>query len=107
MKLMSIHNEANAYLDSLSTLARCGFHSNQAATEAILQLLTEQLTMRSSFLTHITGEAGQFEVIATHNEVGGCDIQVGIIVSLYQSFQSITGMSDEPSPVLLENLRSY
>lgn len=104
---MSIDNEAATYLDSLSTLARRGFDSNREATDAILQLLMEQLAMRSSFLTHDTGETGQFEVIAAHNEAGGCAIQVGIVVPVYQNFQSITGKSDEPAPVLLENLRSY
>jgi signal transduction histidine kinase len=107
MKLMSRDHEAAVYLDSLSTLARRGFASNHEATDAILQLLMEQLTMRSSFLTHVTGEAGQFEVIVAQNEAGGCAIQVGTIVPVYQNFQSITGKSDEPAPVLLENLRSY
>ena len=104
---MSIDNEAATYLDSLSTLARRGFDSNREATDAILQLLMEQLTMRSSFLTHVTGEAGRFEVIAAQNEAGGCAIKVGTVVPVYQNFQSITSKSDEPAPVLLEDLRSY
>jgi signal transduction histidine kinase len=103
---MSIHNDAAVYLDSLSTLTRRGFDSNQAATEAILQLLTEQLTMRSSFLTHISGKSGQFKVIATHNEAGGCDIEVGTSVSLCESFQWSASNADGPSPLLLEDLRS-
>src|SRR5579863_4501582 len=107
MKLISKDHEAANYLDSLSTLARRGFASNQEATVAILQLLMEQLTMRSSFLTHVTGEAGEFEVIAAQKEDGGCAIQVGTIVPGYQNFQRITGKFDEPAPVLLEDLRSY
>jgi signal transduction histidine kinase len=107
MILMSRDHEAATYLDSLSTLARRGFASNREATDAILQLLMEQLTMRSSFLTHVTGEVGRFEVIAAQNEASGCAIKVGTVVPVYQNFQSITGESGEPAPVLLEDLRSY
>lgn len=107
MKLTGRDHEAATYLDSLSALARRGFVSNQEATNAILQLLMEQLTMRSSFLTHVTCEADQFEVIAAQNEAGGCAIQVGIVVPVSQNFQSITGKFGEPAPVLLEDLRSY
>lgn len=107
MKLMSREHEASTYLDSLSTLARRGFVSHQEATDAILQLLMEQLLMRSSFLTQITGETDQFEVIAAQNRPGGCTIQVGNVIPIYQNFQPIAGKSGEPAPVLLEDVRNY
>ncbi len=77
----SINRDASAYLDSLSALSRRGFSTLQAAREAILQLVTEQLTMHSSFFSLIRQESGKFEVIAAHNESGTCNVEVGTVAS--------------------------
>ncbi len=74
------------YLSGLSGLAGRSFASTQVAVEAILQLVTEQLGLRSSFLTRITREAGRNEVLAAHNSAGGSDVQEGALLELLQTF---------------------
>ena len=74
------------YLSGLSELAGRSFASNREAVEAILQLITEQLGLRSSFLTRITREAGRKEVLTAYNSAGGSDVQEGVLLELPQTF---------------------
>ena len=74
------------YLGGLSELAGRSFASNREAVEAILQLITEQLGLRSSFLTRITREVGRNEVLAAHNSAGGSDVQQDALLELSQTF---------------------
>ncbi len=75
-----------AYLDSLSELAGRSFASTQESIIAILRLIVEQLGLRSSFLTHISREKSQNEVMAAHNLTGGSGIQEGALLELPQTF---------------------
>ena len=102
---MSSPTDTNNYLAGLSALAARSFISIQEAADAILQLMTEQLGMRSSFLAHIQYESSQLEVLASHNMPGGCNIQVGTAVPLTKSFPGITVNAKRPSPGLIEKLQ--
>lgn len=77
---------STAYLGGLSELAGRSFDSADEAREALLRLLSEQLGMRSAFLTHITPEDDRNEVVASHNAPGGCGIPVGAVLPLSGTF---------------------
>ena len=74
------------YLDGLSRLAARSFSSTRGAMEATIQLLVEQLDMRSSFLTRISRDECRHEVLAAHNLPGGCDVVAGDVLDLPQTF---------------------
>lgn len=102
---MSSSADTKSYLSGLSALAARSFMSIQAAVEAILQLMIEQLGMRSSFIAHIKYENGELEVLAVHNVPGGCDIQIGTSVPLPKSFSHMIVNTKRPSSLLLEKLK--
>ncbi len=66
-----------AYLSGLSKLAGRSFDSVEEAAQALLQLISERLGMRSAFLTRITPETNRNEVLAPHNAPDGCGIPPG------------------------------
>jgi len=80
------HVGSPAYLGGLSELAGRSFDSVEEAREALLQLLSEQLDMRSAFLMHITPEENRNEVVASHNAPDGCGISVGAVLPLSGTF---------------------
>ena len=80
------HVGSPAYLGGLSELAGRSFDTVEEAREALLQLLSEQLDMRSAFLTHITPEENRNEVVASHNAPDGCGILVGAVLPLSGTF---------------------
>ncbi|GIW05038.1 MAG: hypothetical protein KatS3mg059_1658 [Thermomicrobiales bacterium] len=63
---------SNSYLHSLSRLAGRSFASTEEAIRATLRLITQNLGMRTSLLTHVVPEEGHAEVIAVESEPGGC-----------------------------------
>lgn len=80
------HTRSPAYLAGLSNLAGRSFGSEAEAREALLRLLSEQLGMRSAFLTRITPEENRNEVVASHNAPGGCGIPAGAVLPLSGTF---------------------
>ena len=80
------HTSANTYLSNLSELAGHSFVSTQEAVEAILRLVVEQLGLRSGFLTHISPEARQNEILVAYNSTGDSDVQEGALLKLPQTF---------------------
>ncbi|MDP9480550.1 MAG: hypothetical protein M3R38_33635 [Actinomycetota bacterium] len=80
------HVGSTAYLGGLSELAGRSFDSAEEAREAILRLLSEQLGMRSAFLTRITPEENRNEVVAAHSAPDGCGIPVGAVLPLSGTF---------------------
>lgn len=80
------HVGSPAYLGGLSELAGRSFDSVEEAREALLQLLSEQLDMRSAFLTHITPQENRNEIVASHNAPDGCGIPVGAMLPLSGTF---------------------
>jgi hypothetical protein len=75
-----------AYLGGLSKLAGRSFDSVEEAAQALLQLISEQLGMRSAFLTRITPETNRNEVLASHNAPDGCGIPPGAVLPLSGTF---------------------
>jgi hypothetical protein len=73
------------YLEELSNLAGSSFASTEEAVSALLELLSEQLGVRSSFISQITLEQERFQVLAAHNEPGGCDVPPGARLELPQT----------------------
>ena len=80
------HVGSPAYLGGLSELAGRSFDSAQEAREALLRLISEQLGMRSAFLTRITSGENRNEVVASHNAPGGCGIPIGAVLPLSGTF---------------------
>lgn len=74
------------YLHPLSALAATSFPSTAALIDAILALITEQLGLRTSFLTQITPAANCNHVLAVYNQPHGCDLVAGIDLPLEDTF---------------------
>jgi hypothetical protein len=74
------------YLDGLSTLSIRSFHSTEEAFQAVLELITSYLGLRTSFLTEITYEQDLNHIIAVYNEPGGCNVPAGADLPLSQTF---------------------
>ena len=83
---MTEHIGKPAYLGGLSEFAGRSFGSVEEARQGLLQLLSEQLGMRSAFLTHITPEENRNEVVASHNAPDGCGIPTGAVLPLSGTF---------------------
>jgi GAF domain-containing protein len=101
---MIANKDVTDYLESLSTLSLRGFNTFQAAREAVLQFITEQLAMDSSFFMRIQQDT--CEVVAAHNGSGHCAIEVGTVVPLVTDFPVLMSDSNEPVPLIQENLHS-
>lgn len=101
---MSSEVNTNAYLDSLSTLSKRGFSSIHGAMDAILQLVAEQLLMRSAFFVRLLIETNQLEIVAVHNLPGGCAIQRRFLAPAAGCFINAF-KTGEPTPHLLEDVR--
>lgn len=80
------HTGSPAYLAGLSELAGRSFDSAEEAREALLRLISEQLRMRSAFLTRITPEEDRNEVVTSYNAPGGCGIPSGAVLPLSGTF---------------------
>ncbi len=80
------HPDSPAYLGGLSELAGRSFGSAEEAREALLRLISEQLGMRSAFLTRITPRENRNEIVASHDAPGGCGIPVGAVLPLSGTF---------------------
>lgn len=80
------HLGSPAYLGGLSELAGRSFGSAEEAREALLRLISEQLGMRSAFLTRITPRENRNEIVASHDAPGGCGIPVGAVLPLSGTF---------------------
>ncbi len=80
------HVGSPAYLGDLSELAGRSFDSAEEAREALLQLLSEQIGMRSALLTRITPEENRNEIIASYNAPDGCSIPTGTVLPLSGTF---------------------
>jgi hypothetical protein len=81
-----IPTKTTAYLSGLSELAGRSFASTQEAVEAILRLVVDQLGLRSSFLTRISREERNNEVLVAYNLADGSDVQSGVLLELAQTF---------------------
>lgn len=84
------------HLNSLSALSAKSFPSTEALIEAILTLNSEQLGLRTSFLTHITVGDNINRIVAVHNQPGGCDLDANIDVPLEDTFCSAIASSTGP-----------
>lgn len=82
----SSQSTITTYLGGLSALAAQGFASTHAAFEATLQLISEQLGLRTSYLTKITVEQQLSHVLAAYNAPGGCDVAPGATLALPETF---------------------
>lgn len=74
------------YLGGLSALAAQSFASTHAAFEATLQLISQQLGLRTSYLTKIMVEQQLSHVLAAYNAPGGCDVATGALLALPETF---------------------
>ncbi len=90
------------YLGCLSALAGSSFASSREATDAVLRLLSDQLGMRSGFLTRITPQQNGNEVLAAYNAPGGCDVPAGALLPLSETYCSVISDSIDLAPVLIE-----
>lgn len=92
-------------LAPLSAFAAQSFDSSEALFQAVLNLLTEQLGMRTSFLTEILPADNHNHIRAAHNLVGGCGLEAGITLPLNETFCSIITNSNPPAPLVIGDIR--
>jgi hypothetical protein len=74
------------YLGSLSALAARSFASTSELVDAILSLISDQLGLRTSFLTNITVTENRNRVVAAYNRPGGCGIVADSDLPLEDTF---------------------
>lgn len=79
-------NASSPYLGSLSALSAKSFPSTDALIQAILVLITDQLGLRTSFLTHIIPSENRNHVVAVYQLPDGCEIAAGIDLPLEDTF---------------------
>ena len=79
-------NAPSPYLGSISALSATSFASTDALIEAILALITDQLRLQTSFLTHITPGENRNHVVAVYHQPGGGDMVAGIDLPLEDTF---------------------
>lgn len=94
---------ASPYLGSLSALSAKSFPSTDAFVEAILALVSDQLGLRTSFLTHITPEENRNYIVAVHNDPDGCGLVAGSELPLEDTFCSAIAASGEARPLLISD----
>ena len=82
----SLPTHAQDYLRGVSSLAARSFQSTAEATQVLLDTITEQIGLRTRFLTQITPHEQRNHVLAASNRPGGCDIQAGIVLPLQDTF---------------------
>ena len=90
--------------DKTSAFAGRSFASIHDVMQAVLELLVEHLDMRSSFVGRAIAEQGHLELLATHNEPGGCDLSVGSILPTQRSLKIPASM--DPAPRIIEDTRA-
>jgi hypothetical protein len=73
-------------LESLSDLAAQSFATTSDATDAILRAITDQLGMRTSWVSRIDRRIDESLVLAAHNEPGGCGVAAGARLPLPDTF---------------------
>ena len=91
------------YLGSLSAFSAKSFTSTAALVEAVLVLVTDQLGLRTSFLTEITPAQNRNLIVAVHRQPDGCEIIPGSELPLAQTFCGIITGMHEPAPLLINN----
>ncbi len=78
--------EGGRQLGSLSALAARSYGSTTELVDAILSFITDQLGLRTSFLTHITAADNRNHIIAAYNRLGGSEIPANIELPLEDTF---------------------
>ena len=81
-----LNDSAKIYLGELSHLALRSFRSTEEVFHAVLMLISDQLGLRRSFLTHIDMRGQRNVVVAAYNQPHGCDIVVGADLPLQNTF---------------------
>jgi signal transduction histidine kinase len=73
--------------------------------DSVVRLLAEQLSVRSTFVSHISTETREFEVVAAFNAPGGCDIPEGSVLPLPQTFCSTIAGAADLMPIAVPDAR--
>lgn len=74
------------YLSPLSALAARSYESTNELVDAVLSLVSDQLGLRTSFLTNITVTENRNRVVAAYNRPGGCGIMADSDLPLADTF---------------------
>src|SRR5919202_1220840 len=90
----------------VSAFAAQTFTSPREAMETVVRLLAEQLSVHSTFVSHISAETRKFEVVAAFNAPGGCDIREGTVLPLPETFCCTIASASELMPVAVPDARS-
>jgi signal transduction histidine kinase len=92
-------------LRELSALAAQSYASAEEAAAAVLQLVSSQLGMRTSYITGFLPK-GQLKILAAHTAPGGCAIAVGQVHSVRETFCHEMITAAKPAPVVIENTQT-
>ncbi len=80
------HTEAIRSAERLPEVSGRSFGSSGELIEGVLRLLVQQLGMRSCALARVGREEGRHEILAAYNLPGGCNVLVGHVSELHQTF---------------------
>lgn len=92
-------------LRELSALAAHSFASAEQAAVAVVRLVSNQLGMRTSYLTRLLPQE-QLEILAAYNAPGGCAITAGQIYPAPTTFCHELLTAAQPAPLVIEHTRT-
>lgn len=79
-------NDGQVLLEGLSRLVSHSASDRSQTTIEMLRLITTQFGLRTSYVAKLTPERGEQLSVASHNEPGGCDMAVGSVSELLNTF---------------------
>lgn len=103
---MTKTSETSARRGGISTLAGPSFASLTEAVAAVLQVVTEQVGTRTSFLTHLDAPAGRSKVVAVHNLPDGCAVAAGAALEPPETSKGEEAASPKPGPLVIDDART-
>ena len=105
-KFMNKQIDSVAGLDDLSSLVKRNSRTMLPVINAALELITEELAMRSCFIARYEKEIQEMKIVAAHNVAGGYDIKVGTLAPFSQSLLSTTSRSGESISLLSMDIQN-
>ncbi|MBP8250797.1 MAG: GAF domain-containing sensor histidine kinase [Herpetosiphon sp.] len=98
------NNQLNTtYLESLSLFAAHSFRSTDELIETVLTLISHQLGLRTSFLTHIFPDQNVNHILASYNQPDGCDVPADVDLPLVNTYCSAISGATLYEPLIIND----
>ena len=92
-------------LDHLYRLAGRHFATSTDATSAVLATISDVLGMRTSWVSHVNEASCELNIVAAHNEPGGCNVEADTQAPLFDTFCSIAMQESSTEPLVVADVR--